>query len=497
VSPAVWRAARAAGVLVALLALWPVVNAAGASDPLEGLTISTTCREFMQKNMLGQAGAELVLGYLYYTQDAAGSACGWSTSSPYLAFAHCVQSAKKRGIAAPCLAIVSSGVIVGRSYAEARRLTLDDAWELTMANDEMRCGQEPGDRFYWLEHGFCDMPRHGPERARGLVLWNHGIAGTMVQHQAPPALAIRLLQARGWDVIKLNRHNLGEDAGSYRRAEERVLEEIRAPRAKGYRKIVLAGQSFGGRVALELGTQTADVFATITMAPGMETTVGNSRSQAPTDHRLRLAKTERVAVVFPGQDDLFGHPERGKTAGPILAQRGRPYLMLDETAGLRGHGGGTGGNFAFRYGLCLEEFVSAESVPAGRFPCRPSDGRDVARELLPPVPRYLKVSTQWYGLLGETIVSWALVQTERPTPSILYTWATSSSRGGGVYPATANGAEITAVLPNQSVLTVKPIDDRRLDATWTPRAGTTSNFSMHSRAAETLRGELLRLDAEP
>jgi hypothetical protein len=66
-----------------------------------------------------------------------------------------------------------------------------------------------------------------------------------------------------------------------------------------------------------------------------------------------------------------------------------------------------------------------------------------------------------------------------------------------VYPATANGAEITAVLPNQSVLTVKPIDDRRLDATWTPRAGTTSNFSMHSRAAETLRGELLRLDAEP
>jgi len=145
-----------------------------------------------------------------------------------------------------------------------------------MAADPLRCGQEAGSRFYWLEYGFCDMKIFGLEQARGVILWNHGIAGTQVQHAAPPALALRLLQARGWDVLKLNRHNLSEGADSYRRAGERVLEEIKTQRARGYRKIVIAGQSFGGRVALEVGTTSSDLFATIAMAPGMETTIGTA-----------------------------------------------------------------------------------------------------------------------------------------------------------------------------------------------------------------------------
>lgn len=89
-----------------------------------------------------------------------------------------------------------------------------------------------------------------------------------------------------------------------------MLEEIQAQRERGYRKIVVAGQSFGGRVALEVGTLASDLFATIAMAPGMETTVGNSRTQAPTDERLRRAKVERLVVVFPAQDELFGNIER-------------------------------------------------------------------------------------------------------------------------------------------------------------------------------------------
>src|SRR3989442_11879581 len=146
----------------------------------------------------------------------------------------------------------------------------------------------------------------------------------------PPPRAPPRPGAGVWRGLSRTRHNLSEGADSYRRAEARVLEEIKTQRAWGYRKIVIAGQSFGGRVALEVGTTSSDLFATIAMAPGMETTIGNSRTQGPTDERLRLAKSERVAVVFPGRDELFGNPDRGKTAGPILAATGRPYLMLDE-----------------------------------------------------------------------------------------------------------------------------------------------------------------------
>jgi hypothetical protein len=78
--------------------------------------------------------------------------------------------------------------------------------------------------------------------------------------------------------------------------------------------------------------------------------------------------------------------------------------------------------------------------------------------------------------------------------STVYTWATAGSRGGGVYAATATGGEVTVPLPNQAVLTLRAMDDRRLRATFVPRAST-SNFSLHSRAAETLTGELRRVDA--
>ena len=35
--------------------------------------------------------------------------------------------------------------------------------------DELACGQEPGNRFFWLERAFCDLPRNGPDRALGIV----------------------------------------------------------------------------------------------------------------------------------------------------------------------------------------------------------------------------------------------------------------------------------------------------------------------------------------
>ena len=42
---------------------------------------------------------------------------------------------------------------------------------------DLRCGQEPGNRFFWVERGFCDLQMLGPERALGIVIWNHGISG--------------------------------------------------------------------------------------------------------------------------------------------------------------------------------------------------------------------------------------------------------------------------------------------------------------------------------
>ena len=178
--------------LVSLLIVAAGFASVAFADPAAELAISKSCREFLQKRMLPDAGAQLVLGHLYFTQEGASgpSACGWSAASQYGAFSACAREAAKRSIPTPCLPLVKDSAVVARSYAEARTQAGADAWELTMAGDPLRCGQEPGSRLYWLEHGFCDMKVHGPERALGIVIWNHGIMGTLVQHTAPPALSL-------------------------------------------------------------------------------------------------------------------------------------------------------------------------------------------------------------------------------------------------------------------------------------------------------------------
>jgi len=479
---------------------------AGAAEPLAELKISAKCRTFVEKKVFGEPGTRLVLGHLYYAESAKDTTCGWSASAAYGAYAACVREAARRTITAPCLPIVRDSAVVASSYAEAQRQAPPDAWERAMASDPLHCGQEPGARRYWIEHGFCDVNVHGPAKARGVVIWNHGIHGTLAQYRAAPALALRLLHASGWDVIKVNRHNLAEGADSYRAAEERTQEEITAQRERGYRRIVLAGQSFGGRVTLELGT-AAELFAAIAMAPGMETTVGNTRTQGPTNDRLRRARAERVAVIFPGQDELFGNVPRGATAGPILASRGRPYLMVDEDGGLKGHGGATGGNFALRYGRCLDEFLGAPDVPSGRFECPTDGGWAVARQLLPTLPPYVTVlpperlpaavkdmAGLWYGTVGESIVAWALVDTGKPGLGMYYAWAVSgTSRGGGVYDASVRDREVTAEFPNKATLTARSSGAHGLNVTWAPAAAE-SNFGITAARREILDGILKPVD---
>ncbi len=79
-------------------------------------------------------------------------------------------------------------------------------------------------------------------------------------------------------------------------------------------------------------------------------------------------------------------------------------------------------------------------------------------------------------------------------PSLVLAWvASGSNRGGGVYPATVEARQLSAVLQNKATLVVKPRDGRRLEITWTP-ATVESNFSQLARRVQPLVGELIRVD---
>jgi pimeloyl-ACP methyl ester carboxylesterase len=356
---------------------------------------------------------------------------------------------------------------------------------------DLRCGQEPGSRFFWTEWGFCDLEPHGPEKARGLVIWNHGISGTAEQYKAPPALALRLLHPRGWDILKLNRNNLGETRDlSLARATERNEAEIRAQLARGYRRVALAGQSFGGYISLETAAGSRDVFGVVAMAPGVTTRGSVDRLDPSITERLIAdVKARRLALVFPQGDALFDNRIRGPGALRALAARPAPYLVIDETATtLSGHGGGTGGRFALRYGLCLADFLSAaDSPPPGRVVC--SGGREgaAARDLLmKPWPAAARPPRDgdalagfapppggfWYGLVGETVVVVVVLRGEGDALRVLYR-ALSPRLSGGVHPARVEGEELRATLGEGSVpsIALRRASANALELYWTAADG--------------------------
>ena len=351
------------------------------------------------------------------------------------------------------------------------------------AKDEFACAQEPGNRFYWVERAFCDLPMNGPDKAHGIIIWNHGIHGTTEQWRYPVPPVFRLLQSQGWDVIAIKRHHQGD-------------EEAKTQTKLGYRKIVAAGQSFGGYISLDAIDTSPDFFAVIAMAPGVRGHGASGRLDAAiTDRILQRAKTQRMALVFPKDDAMFGNAVRGESARRILAQRGLPYLLFDETSDLAGHSGGTGGRFAVRYGLCLADFLSAPQLPGGPFTCQlPGDPWPAVRELLLPgsadrpviaadpaaLPDGLgRFTGLWYALIDESVVLFALVPTDRPKLRALYR-SSSFNRTESVFDAEVRDGRVHVTFPLKDRISVGPDGDAAL-ITWTSSDG-----------SRVLKGKLLR-----
>jgi len=163
-----------------------------------------------------------------------------------------------------------------------------------------------------------------------------------------------------------------------------------------------------------------------------------------------------------------------------------PYLLLDETSGLSGHGGGVTGRFALRYGLCLADFLIEDSPPAGRFTCSPvTDEWLVVRELLLPRaaqrPSFVREAAAFpapvaallgprWALLADTLVLVALVEGGSGELRLMY--RSSSGLGGGVFDATASDGVIQAVLSNRSTVTLTPEGGGTI--TWTAADGSRS-----------------------
>jgi pimeloyl-ACP methyl ester carboxylesterase len=280
--------------------------------------------------------------------------------------------------------------------ATATARAQNDAATLPSGGDPaLACKQKPDGRAYWVEYGFCDLPVKGPERAKGLVLWSHGVSGDNEQYKNPPPPIVRRLETAGWDVVKINRNNLYEHGwtSSGVRHRDDAIDRARAAKASGYKNVILAGQSYGGAISLEANAKATGIDGVMALSPGHGSDAASGATGYGDRYRnlnrylleaLSAQKGGRVVVLVAPDDRL--HPDRSVGSGfgakmrAALATSGGPFVVFDESGPIHGHGAGGTAQFSTWFGTCLVKFLDpAQPVAPGETVCKAPD----------PVPRFL------------------------------------------------------------------------------------------------------------
>ena len=203
----------------------------------------------------------------------------------------------------------------------------------------------------------------GPTRAEGAVIWSHGRSIDVEDSLAPTPEYIAEMRKAGWDTFRLNRLRAGDTLAASGAALASYAEQLKA---KGYHRVVLAGQSFGAFISLIAADRSSAVDAVIGTAPAA---YGNFEDNYDT-FRLNATKLyelldnvrhARVALAFFHGDE-FDPGGRGERALEILARRDLPSLIIDQPARLVSHWAASTHAFTIRFGDCLASFAAMDDA---------------------------------------------------------------------------------------------------------------------------------------
>ena len=224
----------------------------------------------------------------------------------------------------------------------------------------------------------------GPDRAIGAVVWNHGRSINTEDADSPSPPYLRVLRDAGWEVLRFNRPRDGDTLTASTR---RLVELVGQLKHKGYRRIVLAGQSFGAFLALMAADTSGDVDAVVATAPAAfgnfdefyDSWRLNATRLYPLLERIKRARV--MLFYFHGDD--FDPGGRGEHSRAILSSRQVGFSVVDQPAFLAGHWASSTGLFLRRFGNCIRDFIDADKIEGERV-CEPAWGEAPSAEMRLP-----------------------------------------------------------------------------------------------------------------
>ncbi len=234
-----------------------------------------------------------------------------------------------------------------------------------------------------LDPAFNQAPV-GPDRAIGAVVWNHGRSINTEDSELPTPPYLRVLRDAGWDVLRFDRPRDGDTLTASTR---RLVELVGQLKRNGYRRIVLAGQSFGAFLALMATDLSEEVDAVVATAPAAfgnfdefyDSWRLNATRLYPLLERIKRARV--MLFYFHGDD--FDPGGRGEHSRAILAGRQIGFSVIDQPAFLAGHWASSTGLFLRRFGSCIRDFLGADKIEGERV-CEPAWGEAPSPEMRLP-----------------------------------------------------------------------------------------------------------------
>jgi dienelactone hydrolase len=218
----------------------------------------------------------------------------------------------------------------------------------------------------WLDAAYANGSAVGPAAAAGAVIWSHGRSVDSEDSSAstPPYMAV--LRAGGWDAFRFNRQRTGDTLAASAQA---LAEQVHRLRQQGYRKVALAGQSFGAFLSLIAADSSDEVDAVIATAPAaygsFSDFYGSWRRNASELYPI-LARVRRARImVFYFRGDDFDPGGRGENSRAILRARQLPHVIVDQPSLLTSHWAAATPQFAQLFGGCILGFLDAAQVVDG------------------------------------------------------------------------------------------------------------------------------------
>ena len=158
------------------------------------------------------------------------------------------------------------------------------------------------------------------------------------------------------------------NADSRDRAAGWLEDSLADLRRRGYKRIVVGGQSRGGWNALQMLTRPGLADVVVAVSPAAHGSGGSTNLSAQRDDLRRLvgdvpAAPARLAFVQFAGDPFAGDLGGRKELIERLRDRLGGLLILDQPEGFAGHFGGNTALFAQRYGPCLLQFATARQTP--------------------------------------------------------------------------------------------------------------------------------------